>query len=129
MAKKEIGFSITQEQATGVYRQLRVGSGEVGRSQGRINRERLQAQLGIDKTTSSPEATILVQLLIAYVNVSTRLIGISGANDLMAVEEKINKQLTIPDGETPQQTLERLLNIAIENSQLINSSNHLQSTH
>lgn len=125
MAKKETGFRISQEQSTDVYRQLRTGSGEIAKSRERISRERLQAQLGIDKTTTfSPEDTVLGQLLIAYVNASTRLIGISEANDPMVVEEKINKQLTVPDGETPQQTFERLLNIAIENSQLINLPRH-----
>ena len=122
MAEQEKRFSISEDQSTAVFRQLRVGSGEIRKSRANLKREKLQAQLGIDRTsTSTPETAILGQLLIAYVNVSTRLIGVSEANDLMVVEDKINEQLTMPDGETPQQTLERLLGIAIENSQKINT--------
>lgn len=121
MLEKERGFSISQEQATSVYRQLMIGSG-AGRPNERVNRENLKAQLGIDSTTSSsPEDTVLGMLLIAYVNTTTRLIGTLKGEDPGVVNDRIHQQLGVPDGENSQQTLERLLNIAIENSQLINS--------
>lgn len=122
MTEREKGFSVSHEQGIDVYRRLRTGSAEIGRSRARVKRERLQAQLGIDRiSTSSPTNAVLGQLLIAYVNVSSRLRGILSGENPMAVEDRINEQLTVLDGETPQQTFERLLNTAIENSGAINN--------
>lgn len=121
MTEKVGSFSISPEQSTDIYRQLMTGSG-TRRPKEQFDRESLKIQLGIDKTTtSSPEGSVLGMLLIAYVNTTTRLIGMLENEDSVAINQKIHEHLMVRKEETPQQTFERLLKIATENSQKINS--------
>lgn len=101
---------------------LHSGSG-MGKMAEQTKREIVRHHLGILSTeTSSPESAIMGQLLIAYVNVTTRFLGKLEGSHPEDIKHTINRQLSVPDGESPQQTIERLLNIATNNSRKINSS-------
>ena len=119
MAEKERSFLVSQDQATDVYRQLMTGNGTGIKITEKNDRD-LKRQLGIDSTkNSSPENAILGTFLIAYINASTRLLDILEKKD-QAFIKSINKQLVVPDGEISQQTFEKLLKIAFNNSQALN---------
>ena len=113
-------FVVSEELATNIYRGLQTGSG-FGTSRELHFRESLKDHLGLgSKEKSPPIDAITGNILIAYVITSTRLIGILEEQDPNSTEKQIVENIQIKRDETPQQTFERLLNIAIENSQRIN---------
>jgi len=120
MTKEGKGFSISQNHATEVCKQLHTGSG-IGSRAEKVDRDILKHQLGIDRVnTSSPEHAIIGQLLIAYVTTSTRLMGILEEKSQEDIIDSINKRLSLPSGATPQNTFEVLLEMATNNSGLLN---------
>ncbi|TSC88655.1 MAG: hypothetical protein G01um10145_822 [Microgenomates group bacterium Gr01-1014_5] len=121
MLRAERNFVVPEELATSVYRGIHTGSG-VGRSWERELREALKEHLGLGLTaTTSPEYTVIGVLLISYITSSTHLIGMLEGRNPEVVQTQVREYLQFNPLETPQETVERLLNIAIDNSQRINS--------
>lgn len=120
MSQVESGFSVPEKLATFVYRGVHTGSG-FGGSRERAVRADLKDHLGLrSTTTASPDQTVAGMMLVCYVTASTRLIGMLGGQGPEVIQGQILEYLRVPPGETPQETLERLLNVAMENSQRIN---------
>lgn len=117
----ERNLSVTEELGTGIFRGLHTGSG-VGRLKEQPLRQNLEYHLGLDrKSTASPEVTILGVLLIGYVTTTTRLIAILEGKDPDVIRNQVLEHLQLKPDESPQETFERLLTVAQENSQKINS--------
>lgn len=120
MSQVESGFSISEELATSVYRGVHTGSG-IGGSRERAVRAALKDHLGLrSTTTTSPDQTVAGMMLVCYVTASTRLIGMLEGADSEVIQRQILEYLRPAPEETPQKTLERLLDVAIQNSQRIN---------
>ena len=120
MSRAERNFIVPEELATSAYRGINTGSG-VGRSWELKLREALKDHLGLGSTvTASPEHTVIGIMLISYITSSTRLIGVLEGKNSEAVRAQVREYLQFKPEETPIETVERLLNIAIDNSQRIN---------
>lgn len=106
-------FRVSEETATAVFRQLSTFNDprDVNMWAG------IRHQLGIDsKNTSTEMGTVAGMLLIAYVGESTRLLGVLEGKDNRATEQQLREHLGVNPHETTQQTFDRLLQVAIDNS-------------
>lgn len=114
-------FFISEKLATIAYRGTHTGSG-IGGSREHVRRETIKDHLGLNIIGSaSPENTMAGILLMGYITSSTRLIGILEGQSPEVIREQVQEYLQLNPVETPQQTFERLLDIAMANSQRINS--------
>lgn len=121
MPEGESRFSVPEELANRVFRRVPIRSGLGGYSE-ELLRQALYAHLDLGSTgTTSPMEAVTGSLLCAYVIASERLAGILVGEEAEIVGERILTFLRLPSGESPQQTFERLLGIAMENSHRINS--------
>lgn len=120
MSQVERGFSIPEELVTSVYRGIRTGSG-VGGSRERAARAALKDHLGLTSSTDTPLSNAVIgMLLMCYVTASTRLLGLLEEESPEVIQGQILEHLRPAPKETPQATFERLLEVAMENSQRIN---------
>ena len=115
----EKGFFISDQQAYYAYNGMRIGSG-VGSGQERVLRTSLKSHLGCDhRESTSSEAVVAGLMLIGYITVSTRLIGVLNGLDQEVIQKQVLENLQFDPKETPQQTFERLLEIAQKNGESI----------